>query len=251
MMKKYIYTLLSGLVLLGMYSCQEDELQVFGPDKYLYFDKFWKDAVAPGTEKADSTNVTFFFTKPGENKTYAELVVVLAGRPLEQDLPFRLKVVKELTTAQPSEYTLADSYTFRAKPVGSREKRIQDTIRVQINQSPRLNTLKDGYRLALAIEAGGQVKVGQTERSIALIHITKDPVRPLWWNREIEEGVLGSYSTKKYRLFLQNAPGAEQVNTNFIKDNPDKFRKMALTFKAWLVAHPQTEEDGSPMTLKV
>lgn len=250
-MKKHIYTIFFVFVLLSTFSCKEDKLLLFGEDKYLYFEKFWKDAVAPGTEKADSTSVTFFFANPEDASVYADLIVVLAGRPLEKDLKFRLKVVDDLTTALPSEYTIADSYTFRAKPVGSREKMIQDTIHVQINRSDRLETLKEGYRLALAIQQDGEVKVGQTERSIAIVHISKDPVRPLWWDREIEAGVLGSYSTKKYRLFLLHTPGANEVSTNFIKDNPDKFRKMALAFKAWLVKNPQTEEDGSPMTLKV
>ncbi|MDO4770413.1 DUF4843 domain-containing protein [Porphyromonas sp.] len=250
-MKKYIFTILSVLTLLSTYSCKEEDLLVFGEDKYLYFEKFWKDAVAPGTEKADSTSVTFFFAKPQDDKVYAELIVLLAGRPLEKDLKFKLKVVDNLTTALPSEYTIADSYTFRAKPVGAREKMIQDTIKIQINRSERLNTLEKGYKLALAIQEEGEVKVGQTERSIAILHITKDPVRPLWWDREIEEGLLGRYSTKKYRLFLENIPGADQINTNFIKDNPDKVRKMALAFKEWLVKNPQTEEDGSPMTVKV
>lgn len=250
-MKKYIYTLLSVFILLSMYSCREQELLVFGEDKYLYFEKFWKDAVAPGTEKADSTSVTFFFAKPEDTKVYANVIVVLAGRPLEQDLKFKLKVVDELTTALPSEYTIAESYTFRAKPVAKREKMIQDTIQIQINRSDRLDTLKEGYRLALAIQQEGQVKIGQTERSIAILHITKDPVRPLWWTREIEEGLLGTYSTKKYRLFLQNIPGADNLSTNFIVDSPDKMRKMALAFKAWLISNPQTEEDGTPMTVKV
>lgn len=252
-MKKYLYITLVALTLgsILLSSCKEQDLQVFGEDKYLYFEKFWKDAVAPGTEKADSTNVTFFFAKPTDTKVYADLIVCLAGRPLEQDLKFRLHVVDKLTTALPSEYTLEDSYTFRAKPVGKREKMIQDTIRIQINKSDRLETLKEGYKLALGIQAENNVKLGQTERTIAIIHITKDPVRPLWWNREIEEGLLGTYSTKKYRLFLENVPGADLINTNFIVDHPDEVRKMVLAFKKWLVANPQTEEDGTPMTVKV
>ena len=59
---------------------------------------------APGTAKADSTNVTFFFAKPTDTYVMAELVVVLAGRPLTKDLNFGLRVVKEMTTANQDEY---------------------------------------------------------------------------------------------------------------------------------------------------
>lgn len=250
-MKKYLYIGLFIFTLFGTFACKEEPLLHFSEDKYLYFQKFWKDAIAPGTEKADSTSVSFFFSKDTDTSVHADVIVVLAGRPLQQDLKFRLRVVDELTTALPGEYTIADHYTFRAKPVGAREKMIQDTIRIQLNRSSRLDTLPDGYRLAVAIQEDDAVKVGQVERTTAIIHVTKDPVRPEWWTREIEEYLLGRYSTKKYRLLLDHMPNAELLSTNFIIDNPDKVRKMALAFKQWLIKNPQLDDDGTLVSVKV
>ena len=180
---------------------------VFGSDHYIYFDKFWKDASYPGTEKADSTEVTFFFVGEDENSTNAELIVVLAGRQLEHDLDFKLRVVPELTTALPEEYTLKDKYTFHARPVQEGDTRFQDTIQIQLNKSARLDTMSAGYRLVLEVVPDENVKPGQYERARSVIRIVKDPVRPEWWNSEVDIYLLGTYSATKYKLFLENVPG--------------------------------------------
>lgn len=248
---KYALIVLTLLVALLVSSCKEDELQLFGGDKYLYFQKYWKDEAFPGNAKADSTNVTFFFAKPSEPFVTAKLIVVLAGRPLMEDLKFRLQVVEEETTAQPSEYTLDEYYTFRAKPIGLGEKMIQDTISIRLNRSPRLDQLENGYRLALRIVEEREVKAGQKERNTAILRVMKNPYRPTWWDRTIEEGLLGKYSALKYRYFLENVPGSELIDEAYMKHNPDKVRKLVLDFKKWLQANPKVDEDGEPITVVV
>lgn len=225
-------------------SCQEDKLLVFGYDHYIYFDKFWKDASYPGTEKADSTEVTFFFVDEQETSTTAELIVVLAGRQLEEDLKFKLRAVPELTTALPEEYTLEDSYTFRALPVKEGDTRFQDTIHIQLNKSARLDEMKEGYRLVLEIVPDEHVKAGQYERSRSVIRIVKDPVRPEWWNSEVDQYLLGTYSATKYKLFLQNVPGAYELDQEMITLRPDEARKLVLEFKKWLMQNPSEDEYG-------
>lgn len=237
--------------ILAVTSCQEKDIEVFGEEHILYFDKFWTDADYPGTEKADSTNVTFFFVDEDQNQTYADLIVVLAGRKPAQNLDFKLRVVPELTTAQPDEYTLSDRYTFRNRPIAPEAKQIQDTIRIQINRSKRLETLEQGFRLVLEMVPDGNVSLGQKERIRSIIHVTKNPVKPNWWNKEIEVTLLGTYTAKKYKLFLDYVEGAELLNEMMIKERPDEARRLVLTFKQWLVNNPTTEEDGSPMELPI
>lgn len=226
-------------------SCQEDEIMVFGHEHYLYFDKFWKDATYPGTEKADSTEVTFFFLKEDENSVTADLIVVMAGRQLDHDLNFQLRVVPELTTALPEEYTLQPQYTFRALPVQEGDTRFQDTLHIQLNRSARLDTMKDGYRLVLEIVPNEEVKVGQTECARAVIRIVKDPVRPDWWTDEVDAYLLGTYSATKYKLLLQNVPGAYDLNKEMIEQHPDEARKLVLEFKKWLEQNPSEDEHGT------
>lgn len=225
-------------------SCQEDPIMVFGTDHYLYFDKFWKDATYPGTEKADSTEVTFFFVDEKDSSTTADLIVAMAGRQLDHDLHFQLRVVPEMTTALPDEYTLQDQYTFRALPIKEGDTRFQDTIHIQLNKSARLDTMQNGYRLVLEIVPNEEVKVGQTERIRSIIHIMKDPVRPDWWTDEVVVYLLGTYSATKYKLFLENIPGAYDMDEDMIENHPDEARKLALEFKKWLQEHPSEDEYG-------
>lgn len=217
---------------------------LFGSDHYIYFDKFWKNASYPGTETADSTEATFFFVGDDETSTTADLIVVLAGRQLEQDLDFKLRVVPEMTTALPEEYTLQDKYTFHARPVQEGDTRFQDTIHIQLNKSARLDEMPEGYRLVLEIVPDEQVKVGQYERSRSIIRIVKDPVRPAWWNSEVDIYLLGTYSATKYKLFLENVPGAGELDGEMIEQRPDEARKLVLEFKKWLMENPSEDEFG-------
>ena len=231
-----IFLLLAVMGGLLFTSCQEDDIMLFGSDHYIYFDKFWKNASYPGTETADSTEATFFFVGDDETSTTADLIVVLAGRQLEQDLDFKLRVVPEMTTALPEEYTLQDKYTFHARPVQEGDTRFQDTIHIQLNKSARLDELE--------IVPDEQVKVGQYERSRSIIRIVKDPVRPAWWNSEVDIYLLGTYSATKYKLFLENVPGAGELDGEMIEQRPDEARKLVLEFKKWLMENPSEDEFG-------
>ena len=171
------------------------------------------------------------------------MIVVLAGRKVEKDTPFRLRVVDELTTALPEDYTLEDEYIFRAMPVPDNATSMQDTIHIQFNRTPHLDEVDGGYRLVLEIVPTEEMKVGQYERSRAIIWVSKEPVRPLWWNEEVETYLLGKYSPLKYKLFLENVEGAEDLNENVIKEQPDLARKLVMKFKEWLIMNP-TYEDG-------
>lgn len=239
-----IFLLLAVMGGLLFTSCQEDDIMLFGSDHYIYFDKFWKNASYPGTETADSTEATFFFVGDDETSTTADLIVVLAGHQLEQDLDFKLRVVPEMTTALPEEYTLQDKYTFHARPVQEGDTRFQDTIHIQLNKSARLDEMPEGYRLVLEIVPDEQVKVGQYERSRSIIRIVKDPVRPAWWNSEVDIYLLGTYSATKYKLFLENVPGAGELDGEMIEQRPDEARKLVLEFKKWLMENPSEDEFG-------
>lgn len=242
-MKRYILLLaIIGIVLFS--ACNEQDIEPFGDRHEVYFLKYYMDEKAPGTAKADSTDVTFFFAKPTDDHVMAELVVVLAGRPITEDLHFGLKVVNEMTTATPDEYTLEDVYTFRARSIPGDAEMIQDTILIRMNKSQRLSDLKDGVRLVVEVVPTNDVHAGQYERSRAVIHLTKDAVRPLWWTKEVEAYLLGSYSSLKYKTFLENVPGAYDLNGAMIEAHPDEALKLVRAFKAWLAENPIYDTDN-------
>ena len=248
-MKIFILFAILGMMLFS--ACTEQDIEPLGERHEVYFYKYFMDEEAPGTAKADSTDVTFFFAKPTDDHVMAEIVVALAGRPLTKDLHFGLKVVKDMTTATPDEYVLENSYTFRARPIPAGASLILDTIQIRMNRSARLNDLEEGIRLVVEIVPSDELQVGQFERSKAVIHLTKDAVKPEWWTLEVSAGLLGNYSSLKYKTFLENIPGAYSLDGNMIKSAPDEAIKLVKLFKQWLAENPTEDENGLPMSVEV
>ena len=242
-MKRGIYFIFVVFVLLAV-ACNKDDISVFNGKHQIYFDKFYMNAIAPGTEQADTTKASFFFYPDGTKSIQVKLAVQLSGTMLDSDLHFGLKAIADAGTAQPDEYTLEDEYTFHARSLPENAERIQDTVRIRMNKSRRLDDLKDGVRLVLEIVPTDEVHVGQFERSRAVIHLTKDAVRPLWWTREVEAYLLGSYSSLKYKTFLENVPGAYELDGAMIENHPDQALKLVRAFKAWLAENPVYDTDN-------
>ena len=226
-MKKLLY-LLSVVAVLGMFTaCQEDELQLWGNEHHIYFEKFYKDAIAPGKERADSTLTSFFFYADEVNDLEAKLVVNMTGRLLEKDLLFKLKVVDETNQ--------------------------RDTITVKMHRSARLASMPNGVRLTVELVPMGDLKLGQTERTRAVIILTRDAVKPAWWDAEISNNLFGEYSSRKYKLFLLNIDPGATLNADMLRQAPYKAILLVRKFKQWLQEHPSqaVEEDGRPMTVNV
>ena len=151
----------------------------------------------------------------------------------------------------PDEYVLENSYTFRARPIPAGASLILDTIQIRMNRSARLNDLEEGIRLVVEIVPSDELQVGQFERSKAVIHLTKDAVKPEWWTLEVSAGLLGNYSSLKYKTFLENIPGAYSLDGNMIKSAPDEAIKLVKLFKQWLAENPMEDENGLPMSVEV
>ena len=99
----------------------------------------------------------------------------------------------------------------------------------------------------------GDLQLGQTERTKAIVILTRDAIKPAWWNKEVTELLLGEYSSRKYKLFVTHIDPTASLNESMLSDAPWKARKLVQKFKEWLGTHPDqaVEEDGSPMTVKV
>ena len=251
MKKNMIYVLLCGLLLLA--ACEERGLDVFDDQHEVYFEKFFIDAYSPGTETADSTSASFFFAEEDDDHVMVDLVVCLAGRVPEKDLNFSLEVEEEGTTALPDEYQLDPVYTFRASSYLTEEgsNSVKDTVRIRMNRTPRLDDFPQGIRLVVKLVASSDVSVGQYERSKAVIILTKDAVKPLWWDDEVTHELLGTYSSKKYKLFLQNIEGAYELDEKMITERPSRALQLVRKFKEWLDKNPQKEENGMDMSVNV
>ena len=226
---------------------------MFDNEREVYFEKFFMDAISPGREAADSTEVSFFFA--GDDETYMDafLEINLSGRPLTSDLHFGLKVIEDKTTALPGEYILEKQYTFRARPIPENAVAIKDTIAIRFLRSERLSSMPDGIRLEVALVGGPEVGVGQYERSHAVLLLREDALTPEWWTKEVEAELLGKYTPKKYKTFLINIEGARELDGSMIEKRPDQARKLALRFKKWLEQQnpPIREDDDTLMQVEV
>lgn len=236
-----------------LYSCQEKDIEVFSDKNEIYFDKFYINEFAPGTAQADSTVESFFFYPTDAVDIEASLVVCLSGKLLSDDVSFKLKVIEEETTANADEYTIDDEYIFHANTVKEGSSRITDVIKVRLHRSARLQDLEEGVRLVVELVANDEIGVGQHERRKAKIILTEKTSKPLWWDSEVDKYLLGKYSQKKYKLFLDNVASASTLNADMIKDYPDDARKIALEFKAWLMKQDPKiiDEDGTLMTVSI
>ena len=83
----FIVTLLAGIVS----ACGEKDIAVFEGRNQIYFEKFYMNALYPGTKEADTTRTSFFFFPENTKEIKVKLVVNLSGLELEKDLHFGLK----------------------------------------------------------------------------------------------------------------------------------------------------------------
>lgn len=251
-MRKLFYMLpLAAIAWLS--SCQEQPLTTFGDDHYIYFDKYYVDEKEPGKHTADSTFASFFFLSDDVDAVDAALLVHMAGRNLTKDETFKLRVVPEGTTATPDEYKLEDTYTFRARATEANATNRTDTILIKMYRRPRLKDLPKGVRLMVELVPEGGLLLGQTERTRAVVILTRDAIKPAWWNTEVKELLMGDYSPRKYKLFVMHIDPTASFNEEMLKDTPWKARQLVQKFKEWLGKHPDkaVEEDGTPITVNV
>lgn len=247
-----IYYLLSVALPVLMLACQEQEIAVFDGNNAIYFDKYYTDAIYPGTESADSTVVSFFFYSDDTKDVKVPLLVNLLGEPLKQDMKFRLKVVDEATTANKDEYTLEDYYVFTARPDSVYTTLVQEYIYIQMHKSQRLASKEtESVRLVLELVPEGNVVLGQLERRKAKIILTTKTEQPVWWDETVEETLLGKYSDKKYKTFLNAIPGASDIDAAMIQESPDKVIQLVLRFKIWLTQNPTKDENGEKMEVVI
>lgn len=246
-MKHYTLHILTFLAIV-LYGCKKEEIFTFTDGHELFFEKFYRDEEFPGTGEADSTKVSFFFYPDNAVDAEAPLVVNLSGKMLTTpDLKFGLKVIPEETTANSDEYTIDPAYSFRPI-VGPGTKEIKDTIYVKLHRSARLDQKPDGVKLVVELVPNSKVGVGQTERIRAKIILTTLASQPAWWNSEVTSSLLGTYSQKKFKLFLNEIDTKAELNEDFIKARPDEAKKMALQFKKWLYEQsPRILEDNGSL----
>ena len=93
------------------------------------------------------------------------------------------------------------------------------------------------------------MKLGQIERTRAKLILTTATAQPAWWDDEVADNLLGEYSAKKYKLFLNEIDKKAEMNETLISEHPDRAIQLTLEFKNWLLKQNPVilDEDGEPM----
>ncbi len=215
------------MVSLLLFSCQEEKIELYNAGHYVQFT----------TADKDTANISFFLY-PKLEEIKVPLEVRLIGKMPEAGLNYRIEVVKNETDAPADCYSLPSSFTFKAgQPL--------DTAFITFYKKPELKTEKK--KITLQILASDEVLPGQTNYTKRTFYVSDIISKPAWWNDRITNYMLGKYSDKKYRLFIEiTGEGELGKYSEYIQ------RNYILQFKYYLImkkneGDPVLDDDGSDM----
>lgn len=177
----------------------------------------------------DTTTVSFKVYNEGENAKIP-IEVVINGKVQNSDFFFTVSTDKGRTTLPDELYELPSDCKIR-------KGLLVDTIYVILKNSSLL--AKETRLLALQVDEREGLKQGSYVYARALIAVTDRLFKPDWWSvndigtednpaNSIESYYLGTYSEKKYQMFLE-----ELKSDNVVFDGKDKqvLRKYSLKLK--------------------
>ncbi|MFR5656918.1 DUF4843 domain-containing protein [Butyricimonas paravirosa] len=190
----------------------------------------------------DSVEFSFTFYPNKDTVEYA-LSVKLVGDPVDRDREYRVTVIDDYTTATSNHYILPERWILEKNEISSK-------VNLKLIRTSDLQTTP--VRLAVRLEPTDDLALGQTSCCARILWINDMISRPAWWNSVIENSYLGSYSDKKYRLFIQ-VTGIGELNS----DDAINCRYNALLLRKYLKEQEELdntvyEEDGyTKMTVSV
>jgi len=229
-MKKFIFILLTILFLVTI-SCTEEQIMTYRSGNFLQFSRI-----------ANDSSVFSFLEYPDLPQVRFPLPVELTGMPIGHDRIYKVSVVQELTNAPKANYQLEPEYIFRASLP-------KDTCWIVVKKTPEISVKP--VRLVLELAESDDFKVGQREYSLAVISISNVVSKPAWWTKTVTDYYLGTYSDKKYLLFI-SVTGV----VNFDSADAEKLMHYSLLLKYYLQKEKEEgrtvyEEDGRELTVSL
>ena len=224
------------LLILGIFcffsACERDNIMKYSDKAYVQFTR----------SMVDSVEFSFTFYPNKDTVEYA-LSVKLVGDPVDRDREYRVTVIDDYTTATSNHYILPERWILEKNEISSKEN-------LKLIRTSDVQTTP--VRLAVRLEPTDDLALGQTSCCARILWINDMISRPAWWNSVIENSYLGSYSDKKYRLFIQ-VTGIGELNS----DDAINCRYNALLLRKYLKEQEELdntvyEEDGyTKMTVSV
>ena len=231
-----IYTILLLLVI-GFAGCKEEGFDLYteGDGCYVSFNRFAHDTI------------NFSFYSAGTETYDYPLEILLIGVPEPlggKAKPYSVVVVDSLTTMNLDYVKVPENLTFQPWS-------LLDTIFIQLKKDPALETEVNGklpiVKLCLDIIGSDDLLLGDRNRRRLTFKISNEITQPSWWDATVKNNLLGVYSTKKFKLFM------EVIKPDIANMSMQNLQNWAIEFKRYLERQdpPVLEEDGSLMTVAV
>ena len=226
MKKLYLFVV---LLLWVAAACQRDDIMTYHAVDYIQFER----------NLADSSLCTFL-PCPDVEQLRFPVVVEVVGLTSAQDREYKVEVIDEFTTVSAGNYDLPERFVMKARTV-------KDTVWIVFKNSRELK--EKPRRLTIRLAETDGFTLGQIEHRGNIINVSDVVTKPDWWNAIIDYYFLGTYSDKKYRLFIQET-GILDMNPNDLNE----CRYYTLIFKNYLKKKkdantPVLEDDNSEMNV--
>lgn len=226
-MKKIIPNIALALVVITMSHCKKSAILTYNSVNYIQFTDNSKDTV----------NVSFFI-RPHDNLIRVPVAVKIIGQLPEKDTKYTVEIDAKETNALPVYYTLPASFVFG-------KGKTTDTAYIDFHRHNDL--LNKSFLLQLRITGLDDGKPGQTTFLKKVFRIEDIARKPSWWDWSMESNYLGTYTDKKFRVFM-DVTGVGMLDKYSLSEQ----REFMLAFKHYLVekmedGDPVLEEDGTDM----
>lgn len=185
-MRKHISYLFAVLIsAFSLFSCSEDNLEVYNGNDYIHFTPL---------SNGNALETTYNFAESGttrETSARVPLEITLWGYLPETDFTYTVSVIPDGTTAGADDFENPSSGTYRAGfPV--------DTLWVNVKRKEEL--LATSFTIKLHLDGAGTRSIGPEKYAVATVHVEDKLTKPSWWNLALALR-LGEYSDIKYRVF--------------------------------------------------
>lgn len=234
-MNKKIHLLSLIITGMGLFTACEKSLEDYSGKDYIYF-----------SLNSGKDSVLYNFGLAGKEDTdRLGLEIRAAGNVTDYARTYTVKVSDKSSAHHSVHYTIDNkNCIFRAN-------RVVDTLWIDLKNSPELKNGK--VFLQLDLEENADFKLCFPQQNSSRIYLTDLITRPDWWDVWHETEGLGSYSEKKYRLFIK-VTGVSDLSESTVQ-YPER-REAMLKFKYYLLdealkGNPIPDEDGQPMKVEI
>lgn len=234
MNKKHIILLILPFLIGMALSCTERDLEGYHTENYIYF------------SKSSNDTTIFSFAYDSELKEgIVQFKLNMISQIKNKDRRFSVRFIADESTAiegRDFSYSEQDLIVKANDSIGY--------FNIHVKKDPTLKgkTVKAIFELS----ASDDFLPGINKNLRANLLITDKIERPDWWDEWHISSGLGIYSDKKFKLFIEITG---QHDLTLIEDGGTleylDMRSYVVYFKRWIEENPQTEENGSKMTVPI